>query len=325
MPAARLLTTTRCAGYVRALARAGHRVDAIEWTAGDLPGTWDAQRELPEPVRTIAAAHAIRGLQRGAYDAVVVHSAHELDLLPDAAAPEILVLHERRELLDLFGDGPATWDAALRARVDRASIVCAGAEVASSWSAARAELPVIPPAVDPAEWPSGDRSVREAVTVAPFAVERAALDTAYLVAMLSSGPGLTVLGTNPGLGIESNTAARPSRRRAFARACVYVNLANPAFELMTPMPLVEAMAAALPIVTLPHPASPIVHEVNGLVAGSAAELSRHTQRLLDDEATARALGAAARRTVEEQYAQRTFDERWHEVLRAHPRPVRRTA
>lgn len=311
MRPARLLTLGGPPGYLRGFVAAGVRVDRLVEPSPDPLQAWHGARELRDAVRDLGHGHARRGLERGAYDAVLCHDVLDLRNVIDTGTPVVLVLHERRALLDLFGDGPEAWDTATHEWLARATIVFAAEDVARSWAL---DGPVILPAVGTGDWLPSQGHAREAVTVAPFAMERAALDTAYLLATLANNPGITVLGANPSLGTDANTASLPERRRAFVRARVYVSLSNPTFELAAPMPMLEAMAAGLPIVTLAHDTSPIVHGVNGLVARSASELASCTRQLLDDEGLARTLGVQARATIDERYAPNAFRTRWSELL-----------
>jgi hypothetical protein len=312
----RLLTMEGPPGYLRGFVAAGMRVDRLATPSTDPLQAWQMAQELGDAVRDVDQDHTRRGLKRGAYDAVLCHTALDLPNAMEAGAPVVVVLHERRDLLDLFGDGPATWDAVTRDAFEHATIVFAGDDVAHSWAL---DGPVIPAAIQTADWRPSTGQAREAVTVAPFAMERAILDTAYLLSTLVADPGITILGMNPGLGIDVNSASLPERRRAFARARVYVNLSNPAAEPAAPSAMLDAMAAALPVVTLAHACSPIVHGVNGLVAQSAEELARFTRQLLDEPALARRLGASARQTVEASYSQNAFTTRWTELLMKLPR------
>lgn len=323
MPTARVLSIGGPAPYVRGFTAAGIRVDRLAEPCSTLLDTWQAAREVGDSVRDVRADQTARALARGAYDAVIAHSVLDLAAAPGDGAPRVLLLHTKPELLDLYGDGPASWDDETRRAVSAAAAVVFSADdTARAWNL---DGPIVPPAVRVEEWSPSTHGSREAVTVAPFAAERALLDTAYLVAVLTQAPGLTVLGTNPGLSVETNTASRPERQRAFHRARAYVNLSHPRYEPAAPLAMLEAMASGLPVVTLAHEISPIVHGVNGLVACSADELAAATQRLLDDEALAARLGSAARTTVAERYSQESFTTRWSSLLASLPRSRRKTA
>jgi glycosyltransferase involved in cell wall biosynthesis len=68
--------------------------------------------------------------------------------------------------------------------------------------------------------------------------------------------------------------------------------------------IVEAMAHGVPVIALRAAAasSPIVHEVNGLVANNAEEFAECVLRLWNDQQLCRQMGQAARDTVASQYS-----------------------
>ncbi|MGE3276389.1 MAG: glycosyltransferase [Vicinamibacterales bacterium] len=317
----RLLTTDRAPGYLHALAGVGARWDVLVPEHDGLAAWWARLRELPGDTRAVRPAVASERLSRGVYDAVVAHSPSEA-LALGGHVPVVLVLHERRELAEAFGDAPARWDAPTRTAVGSARLVFASPESARSWA-----MPgeVVAPAVNAAEWPLGDLSGTEAVTVTPFAAERAAFDTAYLLAHVLARVPVAVLGLNPGMGVDYDTAARPFRQRAYATARAYLNLSSPQFETAAPAAMLEAMASGLPVVTLAHAGSPIVDGSNGLVAQDADGLVDAVARLLEDERLALRLGTAARATVMQQHAPHAFREAWTRLLEDVCRSRRRVA
>jgi glycosyltransferase involved in cell wall biosynthesis len=69
--------------------------------------------------------------------------------------------------------------------------------------------------------------------------------------------------------------------------------------------IVEAMAHGLPVIAFRSVAegSPIVHEVNGLLAGEAAEFAQHVLRLWRDRDLCRKLGQAARQEIRDHWSQ----------------------
>ncbi|MGE0039811.1 MAG: glycosyltransferase [Vicinamibacterales bacterium] len=318
----RLLTTDRAPAYLRGLAALDARFDVLVADGDGLDAWWARLRELPESVRAIRPAQASERLARGVYDAVIAHSPSEA-LALGGAAPVVLVVHERRELAEAFGDAIADWDPQTRAAVGQARMVYSSPEAARSWAV---DGPTIPLVVDAGDWPLGDLASPEAVTVTPFAVERAAFDTAYLLAQVLARVPVTVLGLNPGLGIEQDTAARPFRRRAFAHARAYLNLSSPAFETAAPSAMLEAMASGLPVITLAHPDTPVVDGVNGFAADDPEQLAARVGQLLLDQALALRLGSAARATVLGRARVSAFHEAWAELLaEVAGRSVRRVA
>jgi len=69
--------------------------------------------------------------------------------------------------------------------------------------------------------------------------------------------------------------------------------------------IVEAMAHGLPVVAFRSVAegSPIIHGVNGLLAGDAAEFAQHVLRLWRDRQLCREMGQAARQQIQDHWSQ----------------------
>ena len=110
------------------------------------------------------------------------------------------------------------------------------------------------------------------------------------------------------LGVEESVRfpgwIGPEERQAWLRRAAV--LALPSHAEGSPMCLLEAMAAGVPVVATAVGGIPDVvrHGVNGLLVapGDAAELERALRRLLRDPRLAAALGAAGREVVREHHA-----------------------
>jgi hypothetical protein len=80
--------------------------------------------------------------------------------------------------------------------------------------------------------------------------------------------------------------------------------------------LLIAMASGMPVVTTPHPTSPVRHGFSGLVGSTAPQLRRHLVRLLHQRELARRLGENARRTVNTSFPHAAFRAAWTEIISA---------
>ena len=76
------------------------------------------------------------------------------------------------------------------------------------------------------------------------------------------------------------------------------------------------MLLGLPVVALENPTSPIRHEVNGLVAKTAKEMSLFVQHLAADQDLRTRLGNAARDTVLREFSPQAFWAVWTQVIRS---------
>lgn len=309
----RLLTTDRVPAYIRSLSRLNARLDVLVARDQGL-GHWFVRLpELPDGARPVTAERAALGLMKGAYDAAIAHDPIDLLAFGGGPVPTVLVQHEPRPLAELTGDGPSSWTPELRRLVDASRVIYPSAGIASTWVDDGA---VVPPGLDPADFPLGDGSVARALSVVPFAAERGALGTARLLADLSAGLPMTVLGLNPGLGVLHDTATRAARRQACATHRLYVNCAIAPFEPAAPSAMLEAMAAGMPVVTLAHADSPVADGVNGFVCHTVHDMRARVLELLDDAALALRMGSEARRTILTRYSPDAFAEAWARVLDA---------
>lgn len=307
----RLLTTDRVPAYIRSLSRLNARIDVLVARDQGLAHWFVRLAELPEGARPVTAERAAFGLLKGVYDRAIAHDPMDLLAFGGGTVPTVLVQHEPRPLSDLTGDGPSSWTPELRRLVDASALVHPSAGVAATWEPAGE---VIPPGVDPMDWPLGNGSVARAFSVVPFAAERGAIGTDRLLAELSAGLPMTVLGLNPGLGVLHDTATRAARRQAAATHRLYVNCAIAPFEPAAPSAMLEAMAAGLPVVTLAHADSPVAHGVNGFVCDTVRDMRARILELLDDAPLALRLGSDARRTILERYSPNRFAAAWARVL-----------
>jgi len=80
--------------------------------------------------------------------------------------------------------------------------------------------------------------------------------------------------------------------------------------------IIEAMAYGLPVIALRDAAerSPLIHEVNGLVAQDANEFAEHVIRLWTDRVLCKKYGQAARVTIQNKYSQLHLNEELSKLL-----------
>ena len=78
--------------------------------------------------------------------------------------------------------------------------------------------------------------------------------------------------------------------------------------------MLEAMRMGMAIVTVENPTSPIEHGVNGLIGKTEDELRQHLIQLRADPELVNKLGAAAQKTVEENFSKEKFMAAWRRAL-----------
>lgn len=128
---------------------------------------------------------------------------------------------------------------------------------------------------------------------------------------VTRGLPVNPIGDTPGFS-EAPTSTQ-QLAGAYQRASVFLNTEE---CTTTPVALMQAMAVGCPIVTR---RSPIVEEliedgVNGCVTGEPAEMRSHLEALLADQARARSLGEAARRTAVQFFSEEAFVDNWLNVF-----------
>ena len=105
-------------------------------------------------------------------------------------------------------------------------------------------------------------------------------------------------------------------REAYRRHRVYVNTTIAPYEDGYALPMLEAMASGMPVVSTGSATSPIEHGINGLAERDLARLRVHVLQLLEDPAFAARLGRAARETIAASFPLTPFLTRWRALLDA---------
>ncbi|MCB9229079.1 MAG: glycosyltransferase family 4 protein [Deltaproteobacteria bacterium] len=130
-----------------------------------------------------------------------------------------------------------------------------------------------------------------------------------VIRFLAKQLALTVIGHNPGFPgaiIPGNYSQFCS---AFRQGKIYVFPVRPPFDEFN-LAMLEAMSMGMPVVCFEHPHSPVIHDVNGLIAHSTEEMLRHLKFLLNHPQECIRLGKAARQTIETQFSQAEFVRKW---------------
>ncbi len=318
-PRLRLVTINSHQPYVHLLAGLPHELTVIDRGLEGGACGWDPRvRPLPDACRLAALAEARALAGARPFDVGIAHNVSDLLALRGLCDRRVLVIH-----VTLSGwmasEGcpvpPRAFIDLLRAYLRRAPalVVFVSPLKRLDWTG----LPgvVQTPGV-PEDVYSGYTGEQPVVLRVAHDLRRRApqLRPALQEAALRGVPQL-LLGHNAG-----TPAARPARDWDHLRAayrthrCLLVTN-HPTREDGHNLAVIEAMMTGMPIVTTPHPTSPVRHGREGLVGRDAAELRAHLARLLHDPELARRLGAQARATAGARYPYAAFLDAWDRRLR----------
>ncbi len=146
-------------------------------------------------------------------------------------------------------------------------------------------------------------------------MKRRGLECGYdLIEQVMKQIPLTIIGNNP----DVPSAVIPKNRQEFIDAFRSGRI----FLFTTRFPhndgynlaMLEAMKMGMATVTVENPSSPIIHNCNGLIGKNAEEIIVHLRRLLADPQLVDELGRNAQRTVDEQFSEELFTDKWNQLF-----------
>jgi hypothetical protein len=128
---------------------------------------------------------------------------------------------------------------------------------------------------------------------------------------LTLGLPKVVTGNNPGL---STALSLPDLIKEYQRSRIFLNTTQ---YVSIPTALLEAMACGcVPVTTNTGGMSDfVINGVNGFISNDKEELRSSLEKLLEDEALASQMGAAARQTIIDKFNIVDFTLRWDKLLR----------
>ena len=314
----RILTFNHHESFLNAMAPLGHAFDVVV-QKGHLNLSWNlANRQPPQNFRLIDFDEARGLLKRGDYDVVVAHTVKNLLwLFWINRALTVFVAHiplywdRPTRSVKSFGKLALVWLYRLTHRFKFLAV--------SEWKKATWGLEGPVARFFPIPFPPEFLAPAKADGVVPvvvgngMATRGGELGWDLLLPLTQEFP-IRILGKNP--EIEGALAPRDYAEfvRLFSAAHFYI------YPIRQPegdgynTAMLEAMNMGLPVVTIANPSSPIVHEVNGLVAATPAELRVCVRRLIEHPEMIPRLGIAAQETVQRTFTKERFLQAWREVL-----------
>lgn len=315
----RVVTINSHQPYLHLLGPLPYRLTVVERGMPGLPCPWDPRvRPLPPRARLADYEEALRAARRRPFDVGVAHSVTDLLALRALSDRLVLVLHctlAGRIAYEGSGVAPAAFAAAVGQYLARvpARVVFISELKRRSWRG----LPgvVIPPGLSAADYQGWTGGTPAVLRVANLQRRRDVLLNHSLQQAALAGVPNRLLGCNPDVPGSAPAASWDDLRAAYRDHRCFLVTNHREFEDGYNLAVLEAMLTGMPVVTTPHPTSPVRHGEEGLVGETADELRAHVTRLLHDHALASRLGAQARRTAQELFPQAPFLTAWDRLLR----------
>ena len=294
----RLLVFNCHEAWVYQLGVLDYALDIIVGLEGHHVEGWDARmRPLPAGARTLTLAEALSATD--GYDCIVCHNLTDLLDCKGLAGPRLLVMHSTLEGRKQSEGAQVPLDQ-LRATIRKYLDLVGGHAVAiSDMKRGPDGFPadVVRAGVDVDDYSEHTGTTAAGLRVAnQISLKRDVLMWEFHAEALDGLP-VTLVGHNPDMPGVEPARSWDDLKRLLSEHRFFIHTADPRYEDGYNMASLEAMAAGLPVIGNRHPTSPIEHGVSGFLADDPAGLRRHAQRLLDDPALARDLGAAAREAV----------------------------
>ncbi|MBI4611255.1 MAG: glycosyltransferase [Candidatus Rokubacteria bacterium] len=305
-----ILTFNWSEPFLHLLAKTGHQLVVCDWMRPWNP----AHRPVAANIRRVSSeADARQLLADGRVDYGLALRVDDLLWLGEERTPTFFVA--RHPLRDQVVDGTAWAAGRIRDLVatrlgTHGRFVTTSPLVHQSWGL---DGPVIPPGLDLADYGGYTGHVPSVLSVGDPDDERDSMPGLEFLNSVLSNFYWTVIRVTRFLHhrdgeVWEDLKADYRRHRLFAFAPL-----DPDADGYG-LPLLEAMATGMPVVTTPHPTSPVREGIDGFVGEDQESFARWTTRLLSDPALAHRLGEQARRRVAELFPLQAFCEQWEQAL-----------
>jgi glycosyltransferase involved in cell wall biosynthesis len=313
----RVLTFNWHEAYLCLLAKTGHQWEIVERRKGGTSTWFYETRPVPANARLVTEGTARDRLRRGGYDVVVCHNLHDALLVHEYEVARVLVFHNKLTTELALGGNQvdrATVLAEYRRLLDASPgflLVFISPSKQEDWGL---EGTVIRPGIDLAEYGGYEGSEARALRIGNFMRDRDLMLGYSIQRAVLGGRPSTLLGLN-----EGEADGRFTRSWDDLKACLrshrfLLSTTVHPFEDGYNLATLEAMATGMPVVSLDNPTSPVRDGVNGYISNDLDYLRDRIDLLFRDRELARALGAAARHTVEVEFPIDRFTAAWNCVL-----------
>jgi len=331
----RILTINSHQPYLHLLGGLPHRFTVIDQGLKGFPCRWDSRvRPLPPLFSKDSMSKAAAEASRNPFDVALAHNVTDLLTLKELCPRLVLLFHctlTGRVAYEGSHVNPADFAARIADFLQRlpVQVVFITPLKAQSWPGIPGRI--IEPGVPLDAYQGYNGSHPAALRVANLQKRRDALLNHTLQQEVLRGVANTLLGYNPDVPNSLMASSWEELRQAYRDHRCFLITNHPELEDGFNLAVLEAMATGMPVVTTPHPTSPIRHGFNGLVGETNQQLRHHISRLIHDRDEALRLGHRARQTVAEQFPYTPFLAKWDRLFQevaqrpSPPRPHRSQA
>jgi glycosyltransferase involved in cell wall biosynthesis len=287
----------------------------------DICGKWDKdERPIPENFTIISLDQAIVNLKEGKYSVILTHARKDLFIVlkhinRSIQAKVIYVFHGRYQRTGTSGGklykfAKFGYKQILKIIKNMYNIkfVFISPCIKVSWGI---DGFVITPGIDINDFKESDYSVNKLLVVGNN-LHRHYFKFNLLRDIIGKLP-ISVVGYNPLIEIAKKARNFSELIEYSSRHRAYLYLADEPEEGFN-LSLLEAMASGLPVITMFHPTSPIIHGYNGLVAFNEKEYLDYCKLILNDMDLAKQLGKNARYTARVQFSIDEFIRKWKFII-----------
>jgi hypothetical protein len=314
----RIVTVNSHQPYLYLLAGLRHAFTVVDHGLRGFGCRWqESVRPRPRHFATVGLTDACLQARDRPFDVGLAHNVTDLLVLKELCPRLILLVHgtlEGRVANEQSQVSPAAFLATTRRYLDLvpAHVVYISPLKARSWHGLPGQ--VIPHGLPPDQYRGWSGELPAVLRVANMQRARDVLLGHALQQEVLRGLPNRLLGWNPDVPGAAPAQDWEDLKHCYRRHRCFLISNRAPLEDGFNLALLEAMATGMPVVSTPHPTSPVRHGENGLVGETCAELREHLVSLLQDRDLARKLGERARATVLEEFPYPDFLAAWDRLL-----------
>lgn len=129
---------------------------------------------------------------------------------------------------------------------------------------------------------------------------------------------LMIVGNNPDIPNAFVPKNYDEFVRTIVRGQVYLFLIEPGWDEGYNLGMLEAMKLGMPVITLVHSRSLVIHGVNGYIAKNLTEVEHYINELQNHPEKIESMGKAAKELIDTEFQLTQFIASWRQVLQKQP-------